>query len=197
MRREPRRPTVWWRLAALTTVTVAGLLAATGGAAAAQDGPVAADPAENAVLGDPPAEVSLDFGRAIDVEYSHIEVFDSTYEAMGADEAEAAGNTGLRVGASIAAPGDYTVAYHVVLADGSEVSGAYRFSVGTGAAPQPLGNQDWQTSVIAVQQHQHGVDEFSAVLLLIDGAVLCAVLALLWLRPRNGQRMSLRFDDQA
>ncbi|WP_083802153.1 copper resistance protein CopC [Micromonospora sp. ATCC 39149] len=61
------------------------------------------------------------------------------------------------------APGDYTVAYHVTFADGTAVTGAHRFSVGTGVAPAPLDDAARRASTdVVVDAHGHGIDGFSA-----------------------------------
>jgi copper resistance protein C len=76
----------------------------------------------------------------------------------------------------------------VIFLDGGSATGAYRFSVGTGMPPAPLSFAARQTATAAVTQHVHQVDEASAVLFVIDGAVAVIVLFLLWTRPHGGRR---------
>jgi hypothetical protein len=83
------------------------------------------------------------------------------------------GPSGLRLSVTIQVRGDYTVAYHAVLMDGSETAGVLRFSVGTGVPPAgPAG-------AVPAADHQHPIDPFSAALLVLDLAVLLAVVLLL------------------
>ena len=88
--------------------------------------------------------------------------------------------------------GDYTVAYHVTFTDGTTTQGVHWFSVGVGessgalAVAAPRGGMEMGTT----HAHAHRIDGFSAFLLIVDGAVLTVVLALLWLRPRGGRAPS-------
>ncbi|MEE3922654.1 hypothetical protein V2I01_42720 [Micromonospora sp. BRA006-A] len=78
--------------------------------------------------------------------------------------------------------GDVVVAYHVVLADGSEKSGTLWFSVGTGVRPAGVPDQGAEA---AAPLHEHGIDPLSAVLLLINAVVVFVAVAMLVLRPRR------------
>ncbi|MFF3865826.1 copper resistance protein CopC [Micromonospora sp. NPDC001898] len=186
------------RRAAVVAVVaaVAGLLALTPGAARADGGLVSADPPAGAVLTAAPAEVTLDFDAGVDEGGSHVAVLDVENRTVTDGEPTKAGSTRLRLPVSIGAAGDYTIAYHVTFTDGSTVTGAHRFSVGTGVAPAPLDDAARQAGVDVVVEHGHGIDGFSAFLLVIDGAVLAVALALLWLRPRGGRAESLRLDPR-
>ncbi|WP_433341593.1 copper resistance CopC family protein [Micromonospora sp. CA-111912] len=186
------------RRAAVVAVVAAvvGLLALTPGAARADGGLVSADPQAGAVLTTAPAEVTLDFDAGVDEGQSHVAVLDVASQTVTDGEPTRAGSTRLRLPVGIGAAGDYTIAYHVTFTDGSTATGAHRFSVGTGVAPALLDDAARQAGVDAVVEHGHGIDGLSAFLLVIDGAVLAVVLALLWLRPRGGRAVSLRIDPQ-
>ncbi|MFI0795906.1 copper resistance protein CopC [Micromonospora rubida] len=200
MPRELSLPSGGRRRAAVAAVVaaVAGLLALTPGAARADGGLVSADPPAGAVLTVAPAEVTLDFGAGVEEGQSHVAVLDVESRTVTDGEPTRAGSTRLRLPVSIGAAGDYTIAYHVTFTDGSTATGAHRFSVGTGVAPAPLDDAARQAGVDAVADygHGHGIDGFSAFLLVVDGAVLAVVLALLWLRPRGGRAVSMRLDPR-
>ncbi|SCG59016.1 copper resistance CopC family protein [Micromonospora halophytica] len=171
---------------------VAGLLALAPGAARADGALVSADPSAGAVLGTAPAEVTLDFGAAVEEAESHVAVLDAGSRTVADGDPVRSGSTRLRLPVDISATGDYTVAYHVTFTDGTTATGAHRFSVGTGVAPAPLDAAARRAGTDAVTAHAHRIDGFSATLLVVDGAVLAGALALLWLRPRDGRPMSLR-----
>ncbi|NBE79542.1 copper resistance CopC family protein [Micromonospora rubida] len=198
MPRELSLPSGGRRRAAVAAVVaaVAGLLALTPGAARADGGLVSAGPSAGAVLTAAPAEVTLDFDAGVDEGQSHVAVLDVESRTVTDGEPTKAGSTRLRLPVSIGAAGDYTIAYHVTFTDGSTATGAHRFSVGTGVAPAPLDDAARQAGEKVVVGHGHGIDGFSAFLLVIDGAVLAVALALLWLRPRGGRAASLRLDPQ-
>ncbi|TDC85667.1 copper resistance protein CopC [Micromonospora sp. KC606] len=176
--------------------TLVGLLALSPGSAQANSGPESADPSAGAVLSTAPAEVTLGFGGSIDEEQSHVAVLDDAGRTVSDGEPRRAGSTRLRLPLRIGAAGDYTVAYHVTFTDGTTDTGVHRFSVGTGVPPAPLGAAALRASTDAVAAHAHRIDPFSAALLFVDGVVLAVILALLWLRPRDGRAMSLRADPR-
>ncbi|WP_213451358.1 copper resistance CopC family protein [Rhizomonospora bruguierae] len=170
------------RLALLAVLVCAGL-AATPGAGYAAERLTAARPADGAALATAPTEVVLTFSRAPDRQLSHISVRDSAGQEVGSGEPARSGADGLRVEVSIRSPGDYTVAYHVVLDNGSDVTGALRFSSGTGIPPAPMGKAE--SARVTAGGHAHGVDPIGATLLLVDLAVVVFVGVLL-LRRRPG-----------
>jgi methionine-rich copper-binding protein CopC len=176
----PRQPLSLPRAGRLVGVGVIllGLLAlAVTPPASAGSSLVAADPADGAVLPAAPTAVTLTFATPPDRGLSHVSVADSAGTAVGAAEVIRAGSSDLRLPVSIHAPGDYTVAFHAVLTDGSETTGTLRFSVGTGVPPAGAGPA-------ATAAHQHTIDPFSAVLLVVDLVVLLTVVLLL-LAPRR------------
>ncbi|GIF08497.1 copper resistance CopC family protein [Actinoplanes siamensis] len=154
-----------------------------------------ADPAPGAILTTMPAAVTLRFSADVDLETSHIAVSGPDGAGLADGEAEQPGRTVLRQPVRAGAPGDLTVAYHVIFSDGASTTGAYRFSAGTGAVPAPLDSTAERAATSAVSRHRHDIDPFSAVLLVIDGAVLVAVGGLLMLRPRHGSPVSLRLEE--
>ncbi len=86
----------------------------------------------------------------------------------------------------IETPGDFTVAYHVEFRDGGETRGFLRFSVGTGIAPASATGAIERAATAALNQHRHQIDPVSAVVLVIDAAVVLAVLLLLLVtRPKQ------------
>ncbi len=198
MRRELSTGPGARRLAAfaVAVTAVAGLLALAPDPARADAGLVSADPPAGAVLDAAPTEVTMTFDDSVDEELSHVAVLDTGRKLVARSEPARSGAARLRLPLRIEAAGDYTVAYHVTFADGTTTTGAYRFSVGTGLPPAPLDDAARQASRDAVAKHVHRIDGFSAFLLVVDGAVLAVVLALLWLRPRGRPSLSLRADPR-
>lgn len=176
------------------------LLAVSPGTARADDSLVAADPLAGAVLAGLPDQVTLRFAGKVSGADSHIAVSGAGGVEVTAGEVEQSGPQQLRVRIRPTVPGDLTVAYHVIFLDGGSATGAYRFSAGTGVAAAPLSVTAQQAATASISHHVHQVDGASAVLLVVDGAVLVAVLVLLWARPRNGRlpaasRWRYRGDD--
>ena len=163
-----------WLLAA--AVLLLTLLAAPAPALA---GDVAtSDPADGAVLSEPPRHVELVFGAAPDPAASHVNVLDARGVPVPAGALRRSGDT-LTLDVEIDRTGDYTIAYHVVLAGGAQRSGANRFSVGTGIPPAG--------SSVGDGGHQgHSPDPVSAVVLVVDAiAVVTFAVLLLRTRPRH------------
>lgn len=182
----------------VVATAVAGLLALTPGSAHADGGLVRADPPAGAALATAPAGVTLTFSADVQPELSHVAVYDDSGAEVGDGAYGQPQPRVVRQPVDIEAGGDYTVAYHVTFPDGTSLTDVYRFSVGTGRAPAALDATARQASAAAVSEHAHQIDGLSATLLVIDGAVLLALVALLWLRPRGGRRpMSLRESEPA
>ncbi|MGW5668284.1 copper resistance CopC family protein [Micromonospora sp. NPDC003776] len=170
------------RLAAVVMV----ILAALPGVASADSSLVSAEPASGAVLAALPDKVTLRFAGKVWGDDSHVAVFDAGGGELADGDVQQPGPEQLQLPIRLTAPGDFTIAYHVIFLDGSSATGVYRFSAGTGAAPAPLpAVAAQQTMIASVTGHQHQVDAASAVLLVIDGAVLVVVLFLMWVRPRH------------
>ena len=154
-----------------------------------------ADPPPDAVLQTAPAGVTLTFSAEVAPELSHLAVLDGRGSSVATDDYTRPAPNQLHLPVRIRADGDYTVAYHVTFPDGTSVTDLHRFSVGTGTVPAPLDAVARQVGTDAVTRHAHQIDGFSAALLIIDGLVLFGVLALLWLRPRDGRPMTLRSTE--
>ncbi|MBB5870032.1 methionine-rich copper-binding protein CopC [Allocatelliglobosispora scoriae] len=136
-------------------------------------------PADGAVLAAPPATVELLLSAVPDPGLSHITVRDRGGTVVNTGELGRDGDL-LRQPVTVNGSGDFSATYHVTLADGEELTGSMRFSVGTGAAPG-------EVAVVAEDLHSHGVDPLGATLLVIDGAALLAFFAFLWFKPRRRQ----------
>jgi len=139
-------------------------------------------PADGATVDAAPAQVSVDFTANPNPQQFHV-----TAAAPGGASVASGPPTvdGSRIvlPVRIARPGTYEVAYHVVTADGQELTGQTRFTVtrdGSGppvAAPPPSNPLDHSA---------HGVDPSSLVLLAIDVG-LTATLAVFMLRRRRAR----------
>jgi methionine-rich copper-binding protein CopC len=138
----------------------------------------ATSPGNGAALATAPAAVELSVSAAPDPNNSHLAVVDSSGTRMVSGPLWISGQT-LRQPMTIPHAGNYTVAYHVGLVDGGQLSGAWHFSIGTGIAPPALDDAARQASTAAVAGHNHSVDPISAGLLGLDGVVLFGVVALL------------------
>lgn len=174
--------------------TVVGFVVLTAGPAWANGGLELADPPPDAVLATAPDQVTMTFTADVQPELSHIEVFDDSGAEVSSGGYTQPEPKRMRLPLDVLAAGDYTIAYHVTFPDGTDLTDLHRFSVGTGTPPAPLDAATRQASTDAVSQHAHRIDGFSATLLVIDGLVLLVVLAMLWLRPRDGRPMTLRPD---
>lgn len=141
----------------------------------------ATTPPDGAVLDVAPAAVELTLSARPDPGLSHVAVRDDSGSAVRAGALTSAGANGLRLAVSVTKPGNFTVAYHVELVGGGELTGFWRFSFGTGVAPPPADRVD----PVAADGHGHGVDPIGATLLAIDGAVVLCVVVLLLRRPRR------------
>jgi copper transport protein len=97
----------------------------------------ASEPAASAILEQPPKEIVLHFGEAVEVSFGSIRLFDSRsklvvlpepkfVEVNGAIDAKS-----VRVEAPELQPGSYLVVWRVVSADSHPVQGAFAFQIGT------------------------------------------------------------------
>ncbi|HET8662531.1 MAG TPA: copper resistance CopC family protein [Micromonosporaceae bacterium] len=138
-------------------------------------------PADGAVLAQAPTDVVLSLNGPVDLGRSHVSVRDRAGTAVTSGQPGLVTPERLRQPVSIPATGEMTVAYHVTFMDGAELVGRLRFSVagqaGSAAVPAPA-------SAGTEPAHAHGVDPFSAVLLVLDGIVALTVVVLLLRRPR-------------
>jgi len=145
---------------------------------------VGGDPADGAVLPSAPTSVELEFSAAPDPALSHISVRDAAGHEVSSGPAVRDSGRTLRQPVAATEPGDYSVAFHVEFADGSELVGARFFSAGTGLPPA-AGAAERAAATAAVGAHEHGVDPLSAVLLVVDLVVGLSVVLLLMRRPRS------------
>lgn len=176
--------------------TVAGVAALTAltllsypGPGWADDAVSAGSPADGAALTVAPTEVRLTFSAAVEAGVSHLSVRNGAgREVTGSADPRSAGERTLWVPVTAAGPGDYTIAFHVVFTDGSQLTGARYFSFGTGVPPAAHGFADRQAAAAAAVNahagHNHDIDPASAVLLVVDLLVAGVVGLLLVLRPR-------------
>lgn len=147
------------------------------------------EPADGAVLPAAPASVELDFTAAPDPVLSHISVRDDHGREVNTGEPVRDSGHSLRQSISAKGAGDYSVAFHVQFADGSELTGARFFSAGTGVPPRA---GEAERAAAAAATHQHGVDPAGATLLVIDLVVGLVVAVLLMRRPRNAPARAWR-----
>jgi copper resistance protein C len=186
-----------WAAVLAVLLAVAGLGVSTPAAAWAGDAPVTATPTADAVLTAAPTEVALTFAADVQPELSHVAVLDAAGTDLATGDYDLPDPRRMALPVRIGATGDFTVAYHVTFPDGTSATGAYRFSVGTGRAPAPLDEAARLAATDSITEHAHSVDGLSAVILVVDAAVLFGVLALLWLRPRDRRPMTLRASEAA
>ena len=160
----------------------------------------ATTPADGTILAEPPRAVDLAFTAAVAPDLSHVDVRDASGTAANAGRPTLVRPEILRQPVDIAADGDVTVTYHVILVDGTAVAGAVRFTVGAGAGASaaaarrtaaPSGPAASAPPVEAAS-HGHGVDPVSAALLALDGLVGLAVIVLLARRPPSRPRAAGR-----
>jgi methionine-rich copper-binding protein CopC len=141
---------------------------------------VSSTPAAGAVLSAAPAGVELTWSAPVDASLSHVVVEDRDGRTVRTGTLRTGPDTVLRLPVAEDARGIYTLGYHVVGADGGEVTGSLRFSVGAG--PVPAGPAP------PVEAHDHSIDPASAVLLLINLVVVVGAGVLLLLRPSPRRR---------
>ena len=100
--------------------------------------PVAAEPAENAVLAEAPHEVVIRFSERVDARASSLEVLDGRGQRVDHGDAtvDPADPWRYRVAVHGLTDGAYTVAWRVLSADDGHVThGAHVFAVGADSAP--------------------------------------------------------------
>ena len=125
--------------AVVLAVALLGSALAYAGAAWAHAARIASDPAENAVLTEPPTRVSATFSEPMQAQFAAMTVIgpDGNEWADGEPGVDAAViSIGVRPGGPA---GDYTVNYRATSADGHVVSGSwsYRLSAPASAAEGP------------------------------------------------------------
>lgn len=121
--------------AVLTALLLAGLALAGAGVASAHTTRIAADPADGAVVTQPPQRVSATFNEALQSGFAAMTVVGPDGNLWSESDPQVQGAV-LSVGVRPLGPaGTYTVNYRVTSADGHVVSGSWRFELtvsGTG-----------------------------------------------------------------
>ncbi|MEU2610247.1 copper resistance CopC family protein [Micromonospora sp. NPDC007271] len=122
--------------AGLVAAALAGLavLLAPASPAAAHNSLLTANPAKNARLAAPPAQITLKFLQKLDPAFTTIVLSDADQRKVSTSEPAVTGTTGTVTISEPLANGSYTVAYRVVSADGHPVQGSYSFTVADPAA---------------------------------------------------------------
>jgi copper transport protein len=124
---------------AVIVACVLGGAALLGGVADAHANYVRSNPASDARLVKPPAEVRIEFSEPPDPKGSDIEVLDTTGQRHDKGDVRPSGDpNGLRVSLGAIADGGYTVAWTTTSAvDGHTTKGSFAFVVGNGPLPEP------------------------------------------------------------
>ncbi|MGA5276031.1 copper resistance protein CopC [Streptomyces cellulosae] len=119
------------RTLVLLILAVAGALLAGAAPASAHAALTGSDPAQGAVVGTAPSQVSLTFSEPVAVGDDSVRVLDPKGERVDKGEPANPGGTTYSVRLVSGLPdGTYTVAYQVVSADSHPVAGAFTFSIG-------------------------------------------------------------------
>ncbi|CAN5634049.1 hypothetical protein BH10ACT3_BH10ACT3_12010 [soil metagenome] len=95
-------------------------------------------PEPDAVLDTPPTEVVLTFSEPISIPQDAIRVFDPSERRLPGVEATADANVMTAKLPELTVDGSYTVAWHMVSADGHALSGAYLFHLGKATLTEPV-----------------------------------------------------------
>ncbi|MGW5555900.1 copper resistance CopC family protein [Micromonospora sp. NPDC003944] len=139
----------------------------------------AVTPGASAVLPSPPTEISLTFTASPKLVERHVTVAgpDGAVVASGEPQLD-----GLRAVLPLTATttGAYSIAYHLRLSDGRELSGLSRFTVDPAAAQQPGAAPTSDTD-----GHEHASPEgWNLALLGVDVVLILAVLLVMLPRRR-------------
>jgi methionine-rich copper-binding protein CopC len=162
-----------------------GTVAAPPSAAWARDTIVASIPADFSALQTGPTEIDLTGSTRPDPSLSHISLWDGDGNSVAADAEPGVRGNVLWCPVRITSTGNFSIAYHVVFANGDDTIGVVHFSVGTGVPPPvpPAAVTRAETEAAATHQHS-GVDPIGGTLLVVDVVVLAGVLILLLIKPR-------------
>jgi methionine-rich copper-binding protein CopC len=150
----------------------------------AADTLVSTVPANGAALATAPDSMRLVFSGVLDLSASHVAAYDDAGTRLNSGALRTVGEHTLVQAVTPARVGTVVAAYHVTFADGGELSGVVRFSVGTGQPPTVVDGGAQRAAVAEAQAAHHGVDALSATLLVADGVVLVGVVLLLLRRRR-------------
>jgi len=120
-------------------VTVASILLLAG-PASAHASLETSDPANGAVLTQPPSQIVLGFDESVDIALGAIRLYDGRGHEIDVGAAHHQGdNAHVAVSVPKLADDAYVVSWRVVSADSHPVHGAFTFQVGTGAAVRDPG----------------------------------------------------------
>jgi methionine-rich copper-binding protein CopC len=129
-------------------------------------------PSDGASLDRPPAEVAVDLTDVVAAREYHLTVVPDGGGPPVTTGGVQLAETRLQVPVAVG-PGGYQAAYHVWLADGRQLSGMFRFTVGGSGPAEALPGG-------APAGHAHGGDDpLNAGLLVVDLLLVAVVLGLL------------------
>ncbi|MGH3724675.1 MAG: copper resistance CopC family protein [Mycobacterium sp.] len=162
------------------------------GVASAHAVKVSSDPAENAVLSGPPAQVSATFNEPLQKRFSAMTI-------IGPDGKSDQWQTGdpvisgamISVGMKPGAPaGKYTVNYRVISEDGHPVDGSWPFTINGSGAPASAGaptvsQQPSSTSSAAPVPSANPTDGDMPMWPFVVGVVVSVGVALIWTQRRQ------------
>ncbi|WP_244899329.1 copper resistance CopC family protein [Rhodococcus zopfii] len=111
------------------------------GPAQAHSALIGSTPAAEAALAAPPDRIELQFNQPINASFATVTVTDGDGTQRGGSRVDVAGDRVQVAVLEPLTPGEYTVGYRVVSADGHPITGSYTFTVtaaaGAAAAPVP------------------------------------------------------------
>lgn len=134
-RRRPAPAALLRPLLVVLAALVAGAL--TAAPAGAHDSLVSSDPADGAVLGAPPAAVTLEFSGEVIPTGTQVVVTDASGAPVDAGAPEVVGTQVVAALPADLPAGAYTVAWRVVSSDGHPIEGTLGFTLEGAASPSP------------------------------------------------------------
>lgn len=152
--------------------------------AAAHAGLLRSEPAPGATLDEPPADVALLFGAAVELTPDAVQVFGPDAQRVDDGEAELTDrNTVVRQPIHVEQPGTYAVAFRITSADGHTVTGSftYDYQRASGGGAAKLGARAAATD--AGLQWGFGIArafEVLALLVAVGGGVFATVVLPGW-----------------
>lgn len=162
------------------------------GVAAAHAVKVSSDPAENAVLSGPPAQVSATFNEPLQKRFSAMTIIgpDAKTDQWQAGDPVVAGAT-ISVGVKPGAPaGKYAVNFRVISEDGHPVDGSWQFTVTGSGAPASAGapavsQQPSGTNSSAPEPSANPADGDLPMWPFVVAVVVSVGAALIWTQRRQ------------
>jgi len=149
----------------------------------------ASDPADGAMLADPPAQVVLEFTESLNPTYTTIVVTGADSRPVPTTEPAISGTRGSVAFTRPLTDGTYTVAYRVVSRDGHPVQGAFSFTVGRATTPSTATPANPVPSDPGRASTADGGGIGAAPLVAAAGALilLAGAAAWLWRRERGAR----------